>query len=141
MNRKLRRQLARQKRSSPILTLAPCILILAETGGRQQRLGFIDPGGAELQRYLEAPNLIRVVRKNKTGFIVELHISPHGDDQKLPSHGAGQSLTYEESICEHWQLPMLKRYDTDTRRFVKWGENDGFNPMRFNPDLIPKLRS
>lgn len=128
-----------KSRSPESLNEAPAVLVLSEYGGRQQRIGCVDPGGAEIKRYLAAPNLKRVVRKHKTGHIVEIHITPHGDDTKLPSHGGGQSLTYDESVAEQYQLPVLKIYDAQEDRFRKWGENDGFNSRGFNPYDLPRL--
>lgn len=142
MNHKLRKKLAKRKKlarqsAAPAApTKAPAILIVAESGGRQQRLGFIDPGGAELERYLKAPNLTDVIKERKSGHILRLHIAPHGDDTKMESRGAGQALTYDEPILEQYHLEVLKIWDEYRQCYRKWGEKDSFNPWRFNPDTI-----
>lgn len=89
-----------------------------------------------VRRFLEAANA-EVVRKRKTNQIVQVNLASHGDDSMLRSAGDGSSPTYEERLEPH-TLVTLKRYDDG--RLVRWGEGDGFNPRRFNPDSVQVVR-
>jgi hypothetical protein len=90
--------------------------------------------GVSVQRYLTAANA-RVVRKRKTGQIVQVNLSSHGDDSLLPSCHDGPCPTYTEHLGPRL-LVTMKRVDTETGQLVRWSPRDGFNPHRFNPDLI-----
>ncbi len=80
-----------------------------------------------------------MIRQRSTGSIVEIHMVPHGDDTKRPSREGGRKLTYEETLVEQYHLETLKIFDEQLQCYRRWNENDGFNPMRFNPEaMIPK---
>ncbi len=91
-----------------------------------------------VRRYLDAPNA-EVVRKRKTGQIVQINLAPYGDDSILRSIGGGPSATYEEHLEAH-TLVMLKRYDDACGQLVCWDADNSFNPRRFNPDRVQVAR-
>jgi hypothetical protein len=84
---------------------------------------------------------VTVTKARASGAIVRVSIRPmaegHGDD--AGGHGNDQALTYGEALGGQ-TVTVLKRYDTKSGRFVHWSERDGFNPRRFNPDLLPTPR-
>ena len=90
--------------------------------------------GVSVRRYLDAANA-EVVRKRKTGQIVQVNLSPHGDDSLFPSRHDDACPTYTEHLGPRL-LVMMKRVDTETGQLVRWSPRDEFNPLRFNPDLI-----
>ena len=92
-----------------------------------------------VQRYVCAANA-EVVRKRKTGEIVQVNLASHGDDSALRSTGDGPSPTYDEHLEVH-TLVVLKRYDDDAGQLVRWNADDGFNPRRFNPDRVLTARA
>lgn len=85
-------------------------------------------------KYISAPNA-KVIRAHKDGRICEVHVKSWGDDLKMRSSGGGQSTTYEETVGDH-PLTTLKIWDGE--RFRRWTNDDGFNPRRFNSDLVPR---
>jgi hypothetical protein len=86
-----------------------------------------------------APN-IKVVRARKTREIVRLNLIRQAADSEAPGVAARGDLkyTYEESPAQR-PLVVLKRFDPETGRFVKWSDDDAFNPFRFNPDALPVI--
>ena len=87
-----------------------------------------------VRRYVGAAN-VEIVRKRKTGQIVQVNLLAHGDDsQKKPGHDGGYP-TYDEHLGSH-SLVMLKRVDAETGQLVRWSGRDQFNRRRFNPDLV-----
>jgi len=91
-----------------------------------------------IRAYLTARNA-EIVRKRKTGEIMQINLLPYGDDSTLCSIGDSASPTYEEQLEIH-TLTVLKRYDDRSGRLVRWNEDDGFNPRRFNPDRVQVAR-
>lgn len=91
-----------------------------------------------IRRFIGAANA-EVVRKRKTGQIVQVNLASYGDDSKLRSTSDGASPTYDEHLDQH-TMTMLKRCDTQTGRLVRWDSDDTFNPRRFNPDHVPMAR-
>ena len=87
-----------------------------------------------VRRYLGAANA-EVVRKRKTGQIVQINLSQHGDDTLLKSEHDNARPTYEEHVGSR-SLVVLKRVDPATGQLVCWSDRDQFNPRRFNPDVI-----
>lgn len=87
-----------------------------------------------VQRYIGAPN-VEVVRKRKTGQIVQVNVLSHGDDSQQKSGLDNGQPTYEEHVGSH-SLVMLKRVDAETGQLVRWSDRDQFNPHRFNPDRV-----
>jgi hypothetical protein len=88
-----------------------------------------------VRRYLGAPNA-EIVRKRKTGEIVQVNLHSHGDDSLEPSAHRNARPTYEEHL-ESRSMIMLKRVDPDTGQLVCWSDRDQFSPHRFNPDATP----
>ncbi|HZV06191.1 MAG TPA: hypothetical protein VE999_14025 [Gemmataceae bacterium] len=87
-----------------------------------------------VRRYIGAPNA-EVIRKRKTGQIVQINLLSYGDDSvQKPRHDSDHS-TYEEHLGAHTLL-MLKRVDPETGQLVRWSDRDQFNPRRFNPDTV-----
>ena len=91
-----------------------------------------------IRRFIGAPNA-ELVRKRKTGEIVQVNLASHGDDSILRSPADGRSPTYEEHLEAH-TLTVLKRYDDQSGRLMRWGADDSFNPRRFNPDHVLEAR-
>ncbi len=91
-----------------------------------------------VRRFLDAAN-VEIVRKRKTGKIVQINLASYGDDSKLPSIVGNANPTYEERLETH-TLIMLKRFDERTQRLECWGDDDSFNPQRFNPDRVQIAR-
>lgn len=90
------------------------------------------------RRYLKAPNAV-VIRKHKTGQVVEVHLLNFSDDTNMRSVAGSASPTYEDSLCEgEHHLVTIKVWDPYLQAYRKWNHNDSFNPKRFNPDLVPK---
>ena len=90
-----------------------------------------------VRRYIGAANA-EVVRKRKTGQIVQVNLLSRGDDSaEKPTHDSNQP-TYEEHVGVH-SLVMLKRVDPETGQLVRWSDRDRFNPRRFNPDMVPAI--
>jgi len=85
-----------------------------------------------VRRYLDAANA-EVVRKRKTGQIVQVNLRAHGDDSLTPSSRRNARPTYEEQL-ESRSMIMLKRFDPETGQLVCWSDRDQFNPRRFNSD-------
>lgn len=88
-----------------------------------------------IRRYIGAPNA-EVVRKRKTGQIVQVNLLSHGDDSLEKPRQDSDHPTYEEHVGDH-SLVMLKRIDPETGQLVRWSDRDQFNPRRFNPDTVP----
>ena len=88
-----------------------------------------------VRRYIGAPNA-EVVRKRKTGQIVQVNLKPHGDDSLRPSLHDDAGPTYREQLGPH-PLVVIKRLNPATGQLVRWSDRDKFNPRRFNPDAIP----
>ena len=88
-----------------------------------------------VRRYIGAPNA-EIVRKRKTGQIVQVNLLSHGDDSLVKSRQDGDHPTYEEHVGSQ-SLVMLKRVDPETGQLVRWSDRDQFSPRRFNPDSIP----
>jgi hypothetical protein len=88
-----------------------------------------------VRRYIGAPNA-ELVRKRKTGQIVQVNLEPHGDDSLLPSRHDDAGPTYREQLGPH-PLVVVKRLNPATGQLVRWSDRDKFNPRRFNPDAIP----
>jgi hypothetical protein len=86
-------------------------------------------------RYLGAANA-EVVRKRKTGEIVQINLLSHGDDSLQPSAHRDARPTYQERL-ESTSMTMLKRLDPETGQLVCWSDRDQFSPRRFNPDAVP----
>ena len=87
-----------------------------------------------VRRYIGAANA-EIVRKRKTGQIVQVNLLAHSDDSQSKSvHDSGYP-TYDEHVGSH-SLVMLKRVDAETGQLVRWSSRDRFNPRRFNPDLV-----
>ena len=87
-----------------------------------------------VRRYVGAPNA-EIVRKRKTGEIVQVNLLSHGDDSvEKPRHDSHHP-TYEEHVGAQ-SLLTLKRVDPEAGQLVRWSDRDQFNPHRFNPDLI-----
>jgi hypothetical protein len=89
-----------------------------------------------VRRYIGAANA-EVVRKRKTGQIVQVNLLAYGDDSQRRSAHDNAHPTYEEHL-ESGLLTVLKRVDSETGQLVRWSDRDQFNPRRFNPDTIPK---
>jgi len=89
-----------------------------------------------VRRYIGATNA-EIVRKRKTGEIVQVNLLSHGDDSRNKSAHDNGYPTYQEHV-EAESLVMLKRVDCATGQLVRWSHRDQFNPRRFNPDLVPK---
>ena len=87
-----------------------------------------------VRRYIGAPNA-EIVRKRKTGQIVQVNLLPHGDDSLVKPRHDSDHPTYDEHVGPH-SLVMLKRVDPETGQLVRWSDRDQFNPRRFNPDTI-----
>lgn len=92
-----------------------------------------------VQRYIGAANA-EVVRKRKTGQIVQVNLRSHGDDSLAPSARRNARPTYEERL-ESRSMIMLKRFNPETGQLVCWSERDQFNPHRFNPDTAQAART
>jgi hypothetical protein len=88
-----------------------------------------------VRRYIGAPNA-ELVRKRKTGQIVQVNLKPHGDDSLRPSLHDDAGPTYREQVGPH-PLVEIKRLNPATGQLVRWSDRDKFNPRRFNPDAIP----
>jgi len=73
-----------------------------------------------VRRYLGAANA-EIVRKRKTGQIVQVNLSSHGDDSQLPS--------YLEQVGPH-PVVMLKRFDQITGQLLRWPSEDGADAGR-----------
>jgi hypothetical protein len=89
-----------------------------------------------VRRYIGAANA-EIVRKRKTGQIVQVNLLSHGDDSMEKSAKDSQHPTYEEHVGPH-SLVMLKRVDPETGQLVRWSAHDQFNPRRFNPDTVQR---
>jgi hypothetical protein len=90
--------------------------------------------GVSVRRYIGAANA-EVVRKRKTGQIVQVNLRQHGDDSlRRPAHDNARP-TYAEHLGSR-SLVMLKRVDPTTGQLVRWSDADQFNPRRFNSDGI-----
>lgn len=94
---------------------------------------FCDP--VSVRRYIGAPNA-ELVRKRKTGEIVQVNLQSHGDDSLVASLHDTAGPTYQEHLKPH-PLVVLKRVDPTTGQLVRWSPTDTFSPRRFNPDLVP----
>ncbi len=92
-----------------------------------------------VRRFIGAPNA-EVVRRRKTGEIMQVNLESHGDDSALQSLASDASPTYNEQLAVHTVL-VLKKYDPDEGRLVRWSDDDSFSPRRFNPDLLETLRA
>lgn len=92
-----------------------------------------------LRRYLAAPNA-EPIYKRKTREVVQVNLRQIADDSELRSRAGGRAFTYEESLDEgKASVMVLKRYDETQRAYVRWSDQDGFDPFRFNPDRIKPL--
>lgn len=91
-----------------------------------------------IRAFLAARNA-EIVRKHKTGEIMQINLLPYGDDSMRHSTGDGACPFYDEHLELH-TLTVLKRYDDRSGRLVRWNENDSFNPQRFNPDNVQVVR-
>ena len=87
-----------------------------------------------VRRYIGAANA-EVVRKRKTGQIVQVNLLSHGDDSLEKSRHDSNHPTYEEHLGSR-SLVMLKRVDPETGQLVRWSDRDQFDSRRFNPDVI-----
>jgi len=87
-----------------------------------------------VRRYIGAANA-EIVRKRKTGEIVQVNLLSHGDDSLEKSSHDGHYPTYDEHVGAQTLL-TLKRVDSKTGQLVRWSDRDQFNPHRFNPDLV-----
>ena len=87
-----------------------------------------------VRRYIGAANA-EVVRKRKTGEIVQVNLLSHGDDSMEESAHDSAIPTYDERVGSR-SLLMLKRVDPETGQLVRWSDRDQFNPRRFNPDAV-----
>lgn len=87
-----------------------------------------------VRRYFGAANA-ELVRKRKTGQIVQVNLIQHGDDSLLKSLHDSARPTYEEHVGPR-PLVTLKRLDPETGQLVRWSDRDHFNPRRFNPDVM-----
>ena len=85
-----------------------------------------------VRRYLGAANA-EVVRKRKTGQIVQINLQSVGDDSLEKSAHENAHPTYEEHVGPR-KLVMLKRVNPKTGQLVCWSDRDKFNPHRYNPD-------
>jgi hypothetical protein len=66
-------------------------------------------------RYLDAPNE-KIVRKLKTGQIVQVELSTLSDDSNRKSLARGRALTYEETLKEgRDRIVVLKHYVASVR--------------------------
>jgi len=83
-----------------------------------------------VRRYLEATNA-EVVRKRKSGQIVQVNLSEHGDDSLLLSRFDDCHPTYLEHVGSH-PVVMLKRLDPRTGQLLRWPSED-------KPDVTPAL--
>ena len=81
-----------------------------------------------VRRYLGAANA-EVVRKRKTGQIVQVNLSSHGDDSQLPSRYDDFHPTYLEQVGPH-PVVMLKRFDQRTGQLLRWPSEDGADAGR-----------
>lgn len=93
----------------------------------------VDP---ERARVLAEGVNVRVVRKRKTQAIQEIHLAALIDDAPARSSGGGPGYTYREQLGGH-DVVMLKRCVGLGSGFVRWSDEDRFNPRRFNPDRVP----
>jgi len=78
------------------------------------------------------------VRKTNRGRILEIHIIPVADDSGKKSIGLNSLLpTYKEPNpgCAR-KLVTLKRVDAETGALVRYDDQEGFTPGRFNPDNV-----
>ena len=87
-----------------------------------------------VRRYIGAAN-VEIVRKRKTGEIVQVNLLSHGDNSLEKSSHDSHHPTYDEHVGAQ-SLLVLKRVDPKTGQLVRWSDRDQFNPRRFNPDLI-----
>ncbi|MCC6394022.1 MAG: hypothetical protein IT167_25720 [Bryobacterales bacterium] len=87
-----------------------------------------------VRRYIGAANA-EIVRKRKTGEIVQVNLLSRGDDSIEKSRHDNHYPTYDEHVGAQ-SLLMLKRVDPKTGQLVYWSDRDQFNPRRFNPDLV-----
>ena len=87
-----------------------------------------------VRRYIGAANA-EVVRKRKTGQIVQVNLLSHGDDSLEKSGHDSDHPTYEEHVGSR-SLVMLKRVDPETGQLVRWSDRDHFSPCRFNPEAV-----
>lgn len=80
---------------------------------------------------------VRVARAHRTRLITRVTIAPAAIE--LAAGGASDSLhlTYKEQLGGHG-VPVLRRPAVDGG-YVKWADTDSFNPLRFNPDRLPKV--
>lgn len=91
-------------------------------------------------RWLGQGANVELTTARKTGEILRVTIRPMSDGRE--HDGASENslvLTYDE-VYDGRSVTVLKRWDTETGRFVHWSDRDGFNARRFNPDLLPKPR-
>jgi hypothetical protein len=66
-------------------------------------------------RYLDAPDE-KIVRKRKTGQIVQVELSTLSDDSNRKSLAGGRAFTYEETLNEgRDRIVVLKRYVASVR--------------------------
>ena len=85
-----------------------------------------------VRRYIGAANA-EVVRKRKTGQIVQINLQSVGDDSLEKSAHENAHPTYEEHVGPGKRV-VLKRVNPKTGQLVCWSDRDRFNPRRFNPD-------
>jgi hypothetical protein len=84
-------------------------------------------------RYLYCPNS-EVILKRKTKEVVQINLYSVSDDSSVRSTAGSPASTYREELGDD-HLTVLKKVRRGGR-LVKWNDRDGFNPFRFNPDLI-----
>lgn len=68
-------------------------------------------GPERLQRLMQAAN-VKIIRRRKTGAIVEIHLLEHGDDNRTPSRWANpQKLSHNHETPDNpagvWMLKKL----------------------------------
>jgi hypothetical protein len=79
-----------------------------------------------VRRYIGAANA-EIVRKRKTGQIVQVNLSSHGDDSQLLSRFDDCHPTYQEHLGPH-PVVMLKRFDQRTGQLLRWPSEDQDQP-------------
>lgn len=96
---------------------------------------------ASLARWARASN-VEVVRKKKTGTIVQINVAavleePEVDSKGKPVHGIGPNSVRPvyDDVLPTGPLVTMKRLNEDGH-FERWPHDEGFNPRRFNPDLL-----
>lgn len=85
---------------------------------------------------LGAPNA-EVLRKRKTGIIVQINLLPLADESRGRAPREDSRVAHYEEHLEPAPIPMLKIIGDDGS-MRRWDDADAFNPRRFNPDSVAR---